>query len=343
MASMFCDRLLSAPVGGGFAMDDYWVWCGSVIQGDDGRYHMFASRWPRSLAFIPHWLTNSEVVRATSPTPEGPYTFAEVVLPARGGASWDGRMTHNPTIHRSGNTYLLYYIGTTYDCPTPTAARQESSSAPCVRQARNNQRIGLATAPSLAGPWPRRDEPIIQPRPGKWDDLFTANPAPLVEADGSVLLVYKARDSKQDLMRHGLTRAARYDAPYERVQDEPIFPEALAGQVEDPFIWRGDGGYEMLLHDPSGAVAGEQHAIAHARSADARTWQWSTPDLACGRTVRWEDGHISRQPRVERPQLLLDGDRPTHLFMATGDGPVEPGRGDRNSMRRSWNMVIPLA
>ncbi len=98
MARSFYDRLQPAPVGGGFAMDDWWVWCGSAARGDDDRYHLFASRWPRALTFTPHWLTNSEIVRAVADTPGGPYTFQEVVLPARGAGYWDGQMTHNPTI-----------------------------------------------------------------------------------------------------------------------------------------------------------------------------------------------------------------------------------------------------
>ncbi len=54
-AGPFKDRLLSAPVGGGFAMDGYWIWCGSVVRGEDERYHMFASRWPQALPFNIHW------------------------------------------------------------------------------------------------------------------------------------------------------------------------------------------------------------------------------------------------------------------------------------------------
>ncbi|TVQ74651.1 MAG: hypothetical protein EA363_01435, partial [Balneolaceae bacterium] len=38
-------RLEEAPVDGGFAQDDYWVWGSSVIKGDDGKYHMYVSRW----------------------------------------------------------------------------------------------------------------------------------------------------------------------------------------------------------------------------------------------------------------------------------------------------------
>ena len=116
----FIDRIEPAPVGGGFAMEGYWVWCGSVIRGEDGKYHMFAARWPATYLFFQGYPTNSEVVRAVSATPEGPYSFEEVVLPARGAGHWDGRMTHNPTIHRWGDTYLLFYIGSTFTGPYQT-------------------------------------------------------------------------------------------------------------------------------------------------------------------------------------------------------------------------------
>ncbi|HEX2999390.1 MAG TPA: glycosyl hydrolase family 43, partial [Armatimonadota bacterium] len=86
----FQERILPAPVGGGFAQAEYWVWCGSAIHGEDGRYHLFASRWPRALPFFAGYQTHSEIVRAVSDTPEGPYHFAEVVLPARGAEFWDG-------------------------------------------------------------------------------------------------------------------------------------------------------------------------------------------------------------------------------------------------------------
>jgi hypothetical protein len=50
----FKERLLPAPLDGGFKMDGYWVWCGSVIKGEDGKYHMFASRWPSTTPFSPY-------------------------------------------------------------------------------------------------------------------------------------------------------------------------------------------------------------------------------------------------------------------------------------------------
>lgn len=90
-AQTFRDRILPTNEKYGFYMKDYWVWCGSVIKGDDGKYHMFASRWPIDLPFKNHWLTNSEIVHAVSDTPEGPYEFSDVALPPRGEQYWDAR------------------------------------------------------------------------------------------------------------------------------------------------------------------------------------------------------------------------------------------------------------
>ena len=126
----FQDRLLPAPVDGGFRQPGYWVWCGTVAKGDDGRFHHYASRWPHALPFSPHWLTNSEVVHSVSATPEGPYLFAGVALPPRGASFWDGQMTHNPVVRKIGGKYVLYYTGTTYagERPSPGQPVAEDSA-----------------------------------------------------------------------------------------------------------------------------------------------------------------------------------------------------------------------
>ncbi|MGO4372279.1 glycoside hydrolase family protein [Paenibacillus sp. MCAF20] len=116
-AKSLYERMLPAPKGGGFEMAGYWVWCASVVPGEDGRFHMFASRWHKYLPMHPGWLVHSEVVRAVSVTPEGPYEFEEIVLPARGAEYWDGRSTHNPHIVKHNGKYLLYYMGTTHPFP----------------------------------------------------------------------------------------------------------------------------------------------------------------------------------------------------------------------------------
>lgn len=39
----FWEKLLPAPMDGGFRIDDYWVWGGSVIKGEDGEYRTMRS------------------------------------------------------------------------------------------------------------------------------------------------------------------------------------------------------------------------------------------------------------------------------------------------------------
>lgn len=320
----FSDRLLPAPVGGGFSMEGYWVWCGSVLQGEDGRYHMFAARWPQSLPFFKGYLRASEVVRAVSDVPEGPYRFEEIVLPARGPRYWDGMMTHNPTIHRWRDKYLLMYIGSTYLEP---------------EECYNNIRIGLATSSSVYGPWERLDHPVLEPRPGKWDGTVVTNPAPCVLPDGRILLVYRSNTPKG--LRLGAAMAATLGAPFERTSDDPVISFEGGHFVEDPCIWQTGDHFEMLAKDLTG-ITGEIGAGIHATSADGVSWQLTDNTPAYSRRIAWSDGTQTVQSHLERPQLLLKDGRPTHLFMATASGPDDPESLRTWAVTRTWNMVIPL-
>lgn len=78
---------------------DYYTWGASPVKGDDGKYHLFYSRWKKEYGFLA-WVTHSEVAHAVADRPEGPYRFSDLTLPARGAEYWDGLNTHNPTIHR---------------------------------------------------------------------------------------------------------------------------------------------------------------------------------------------------------------------------------------------------
>lgn len=102
-------KLGAAPRNGGFSMKGYWVWCGSAVKGDDNKYHLFASRWPDSLVFHPGWMVASEIVHAMANKPEGPYTFSEMALPARGAQYWDGRATHNPFLWKDASEYNVIF------------------------------------------------------------------------------------------------------------------------------------------------------------------------------------------------------------------------------------------
>jgi len=130
----------AAPVCG-YREADAWIWCGSILYAAEERtYFMFASRWSRAKPFSA-WVSDSEIVLARSERPEGPYRFVQSILPARGGAYWDGAATQNPIILKIGETYVLYYTGTACANEADDPARQWESFW-------DSQRIGVALAPT---------------------------------------------------------------------------------------------------------------------------------------------------------------------------------------------------
>ena len=183
-----------------------------VFRGEDGAYHMFASRWPKDLGFGANWLFNCEIVRASSKNPEGPYTFQEVVLGRRGRTFFDGMNVHNPYIRKWNQTYYLYYMGTTFGGPIPGPGDEVDSSR--FTEVWNRKRIGLATAPSVFGPWTRCDEPLISPRDcSHWDCTATTNPAVAIQPDGTTYMLYKSRSFANGPLKIGVAKAPRQSGP----------------------------------------------------------------------------------------------------------------------------------
>lgn len=299
----FADRLRLAPTDGGFRMDDYWIWGSSVVQGDDGTYHMFSSRWSKDVPFSPGWTSNSHIVRATASRPEGPYEFAETVVPPGDRDDWD-RMSHNPSIVRADDTYLLYYYGCAYDGPRPGPENQRGID-------RTSSAVGLATAPAPDGPWTKHG-PII---PGE------TNAVPVVRNDGSVL-VY---------VRDGSFEMSVYEADHwSDTDDYRLVAENVLHPVEDHAVWRSDDGrYHAVLKDMHHHYDGhdgyvDSYAGFHATSSDGVEWTVSDPPEAYPhRTagdrrliVEWDDGTERTFANVERAQVLTEGGTATHLFFA---------------------------
>ncbi|MEZ5106445.1 MAG: glycoside hydrolase family protein [Draconibacterium sp.] len=333
--NVFLDKLAPSVKNGGFEMEDYWVWGASVIKGEDDKYHMFASRWPKKYPFFNGYIFYSEIVHAISEKPEGPFKFHDVALKARGSNFWDGKMTHNPTIHKYGDEYLLFYIGTTYDVESPPTDSLAEPLSSTMKQLKNETygkiRIGLAKSKSVYGPWKRFDAPVLLPRPGKWDDNVTTNPAPCVSGDGSILLIYRSNVAGKGT-RLGVAKAKKLDAPFERIRDN-----YLDFYVEDPYIWWNGKQYEMIAKDQSGELTEEFQAGVHATSKNGINWTVSKRSKAYSRTITWDDGTSVNLGSFERPQLLIENGRPVCLYCATGDGP-----GGFNNAIRTWNVATPF-
>lgn len=325
----FAARLLPTNFGNGFRLDGFWVWCGSTIKGDDGKYHMFASRWSNSTGFSPYWLTNSEIVHAVADKPEGPYKFSDVALPPLGSEFWDGQMTHNPAIRKHGDTYLLYYTGTTYKGARPSKDNPVGETDPLKLEAHQGERIGLATSKSPYGPWTRLDKPILDVVPNSWEQYLVSNAAPVVMKDGKVRLYYKGVE-KLRVHAIGLAVADCPTCEYKRISDKPL---NMGIGAEDPFIWMENGKYKALMLDHERRYSPDKE-IFYAVSDDGIRWHVPRNAIAVSKNVRFADGTTKKMNSTERPHVLIENGRPTHVFFATGE--------TVNGKRFTWNMAIPV-
>ena len=278
-----------APVakGTGFAMDGYFVWCGSVIKVGDA-YEMFASRWPTSTKFPEGYRQHSEIVRAEASRPEGPYVFKEVVIGKRAAGKWDSAMAHNPAVYQVGGTFVLYYIGSDVGS--------------------SHRQIGIATAPAVAGPWTRRDKPL-----DLGHDVDANNPAAYFEPDGSVKLVWRTVD-----LRVCESVAKSFDGPY-TLANKRLWP---AAKIEDFFMFKKGATYHLICEDNVGKLTGHDRKWGgHLISDDGIThWRPAEQPVAYDDTIRWADGTDFKPVRRERPWLLIDGGKITYLFTAVFDG-----------------------
>lgn len=305
------------PIGRSLALPDYYIWCSSPVWGDDGRVHLFYSRWKKEKG-MSGWIRGSEIAHAIADTPESPFVDQGVVFAPREGY-WDSTTCHNPLIKKVDDTYYLFYMGNS-NGKTDT------------------KRIGIATAKSLEGPWQRPNEPALLPgAAGAWDDHCTTNPAFVEGNDGLYWLFYKswntaeyenASGAVRGNRKYGLAKAKHPQGPYEKVSDKPVIDfsdRPNNAQLEDAFVWKENGSYHMVARD-MGFYNHEYGLLLSTQDG----LHWSEPQIAYLDMKSYIDEgaapkHLKRFGRLERPMFLLDptNGKPRYLFGATQGGPAE--------------------
>ena len=297
--SSWADRLMYA----GLAVEEpgFHVWGSSPVAGPDGSIHLFVARWPVSAKFVPGWYTRCEIARYIGSEPEGPFKFKEVVLRGTGQPTWDRMASHNPTIQKIGNQYALLYIANTgKDFPA-------------------SQRIGMVISESLEGPWRKvgQDGLILSPPDDSaiWSCnsvVGVNNPALLQHPDGRFFLYYKAM-RKGDVRRMGVAIAETLEGPYVHYS-KPL--TSNHGTIEDGYAFIENGIIFLLTTDNDKGMG----LLWPSRDGI----HFSKPVLGFGRMEHYvskesvESATNYRGKKFERPQILVQDGRPTHLYVASG-------------------------
>lgn len=280
------------------------IWGCSPIWGDDGKVHVFFSRWPGDHG---QWLSHSEIAHAIADKPEGPYEIIGTVLSGRGSGHWDSHTIHNPTVQKVGDKFYMFYLGNNLDI-----AEKENISHAAT------QRVGLAVADDLNGEWKRISdkEPILDISYSKkdWDSYLTTNPALLQHPNGEFWLYYKAWDRHNDNFRKmGLAISKNIEGPYEKIKQNPVVSFSnIKAQVEDAYVYMEKGKFYMVMRD-MGVI--HPHVGLLLESEDGINW--SDPMLGYGNSEQYFGGEIER---FERPQVLMVDGKPGYLFLALMGG-----------------------
>jgi hypothetical protein len=328
----FAEWVQPVPLTARMVDPDHYIWCGSMVRGDDGKYHLYYSRWLRKLGFNA-WVTHSEIAHAVGESPAGPFRHSDVVLPARGKEFWDGLCTHNPTVLRTGGKYYLYYMGNTGDGKVMKELNWDH---------RNHQRIGVAVADSPRGPWKRFDKPLVDVSqdPGAPDALVANNPAVTERPDGGFLMVYKAVGKQRPMPFGGpvVHLTATSDSPTGPFvkQLRPVFvAPGVDFAAEDPFIWydKSSGRYLAIVKDNAGHFTQAGRSLSLWESNDGFNWKLAEHPLVSKTEITWTDGRHEDLRALERPQLLFASDGSPSALLAA----VAPQTGDL-----TYNVVIPL-
>tara|TARA_B110000208_G_scaffold1801_1_gene2372 strand:- start:1011 stop:2531 length:1521 start_codon:yes stop_codon:yes gene_type:complete len=325
-----------------------WSWGGSPIRdARTGTWHLYFA-WMEMKCGLLHYQTNSVVRHAisTSASPVGPWRLLSVpaLAPRKGNgvdpAAWDSGAIHGPEIAYDPTTkrYLLFYEATNHSSPMPDC---RGSAQPPVVMVSSTRRIGLAWSVSIAEgeeEWHRLaytagtrsdraasspphalDGLILSPRASpQWDSGDVSNAAPLVLANGTVLLGYRAGGDGValgggiGLARSDDWRTARFLRPGDDAAAEGLpLPAGSPGNralfaAEDAKLWQGRarGGSGGAAASASSAVIRPLHILAHrfaAKNGSTRGtqvgahawsvdggWTWTlAPSAAYNTTVRW--------------------------------------------------------
>lgn len=318
------EKILPVTDSNVFRDHNYYNWGCSIIKSEDGKYHLFYSRWPREYGFY-SWLTHSEIAHAVSEKPEGPYSYVETVIRGRGHGPWDAITAHNPKIKYFEGKYYLYYIGTHSDEKVLTdneliETAKTGYSHPSWSVLRKNQRTGVAIATSLYGPWKKLDHPVVEPA-GPITTL-TVNPAICRGPDETYFMIVKGDKPNEErfIRNQALAISKTPEGPF-KIELKAVIDNM---DTEDASMW----------YDP---IRNRFYAVFHAHnyigmitSGDGYTWENAKYNEITTKRILFADGSILKPDRMERPFIYIEKNNPMILAVAVKKG------------NDSYTIFIPL-
>ena len=328
-----------------FITNDYYTWCSSVIKGEDGKYHMFYSRWLHgkreatddSMNYIFNgfkgWCKYSEIAYAVSDKIDGPYKYVSTILKGDDDPNrWDRFTMHNPQIRKFGKYYYLYYISNSFDSSLQFKVESKMSKGWNHWLKYNcTQKIGVIKAKSIAdlvnGKYEKPVAPLIVP-----DNIntfeVTTNPTVTQGPDGKYYMMYKSRKPNVGNMTFWMATSDKPDGSF-KMLGEVFTSDEMA--CEDPCMWydkkRKRFYAAVKYYSNSKKLVSQFGALALITSIDGIHWQPAAHPLISLRELKMKDGKKIELAHLERPFVVTGkAGQPIALFAAASIS--EPTKSD---------------
>ncbi len=310
----FKDRLQTLSKENIFRTEGYYNWCSSIVKGEDGKYHLFYSRWSKDYKFT-GWLTHSEVAHAVSSKPTGPWKYKETVLKGRGKGHWDAITAHNPKIKFFEGKYYIYYVSTNLGGNNFTdqeliETAHTGYSHPNWKILRPNQRAGVAVSESINGPWKRLDQPLIEPS-GPITTL-TVNPATDRGKDGRYYLIVKGdKPNATGFVRNQAIAISNSPTGPFKMESKPVIDYL---DTEDMSLW-----YDQKRDYYYGIFHAHSY-VGMVSSIDGINWKKATEYVIMPKAIPLDNGETIKPDRMERPFIYTEENEPQVLSLAVKKG-----------------------
>jgi hypothetical protein len=316
-----------------FIQKDHYLWCSSVIKGEDGKYHMFYSRWAHgkrtldddSMNYIfdgfRGWNKYSEIAYAVSDKVNGPYKQVKTILKGDNDSNkWDRYTMHNPQVRKFGKFYYLYYISNSYDS---TLFENSGFAKEWKHWLQHNatQKIGVIKFASfkdlLKGKYSKPPLPLMEPDNKRTFEV-TTNPTVTEGPDGKFYMLFKSRKPNVGNMTFWMAVSDKPDGPYKIASE--VFTDADMA-CEDPCIWYDTNRKRFYAavkyYSNSKKLVPQFGALALITSGDGLHWSAANHALISLRELQMKNGKKVELAHLERPFVVTDRNgQPTALFAA---------------------------
>lgn len=286
-------------------LENWCNWDGRIVKSDDGRYHIYASRWDQRYSHADGWKIHSKAMHAVSDNIMGPYEDKGMIWP-----HWKDGLGHN-------------VIG----------LRMHDGRYAVVSSDRTPGDVFVLDSP---------DGPFKQLGQIRWDangfdpGLARYNKPPhhmsnvkiLLCPDGRYMIV--ARSTAPMLSEDGIL------GPYKIMGDRIYrkYPDLPQTRNEDPTVWYSGGMYHIVYnHWPT-------KTSHHFTSMDG-IHDWTYRGIAFRKGVdkvfRYTDGTVNDWTFVEQPTAYVENGHVTHFIFSV----IDLGKGqDRPNDNHGSEIVV---